>query len=173
MCNLPFRNLASSSRISDSNFQLPGYYSFHLTREKNRGGGLCIFLQETCSHKFRRDLQVNSKAFECLCVKIENKNPKNTVLNLVHCPPNGDRTELENCFKSSLSKREISHKDIILAGDFNINLLDFDANKIVQNFVNLMFCFGMIPTINKPTCIIRQTASAIDHIMTNYNAHWV
>ena len=32
---------------SDSNFQLPGYYSFHLTREKNRGEGLCIFLQGT------------------------------------------------------------------------------------------------------------------------------
>ena len=30
-------------QISDSNFQLPVYYSFHLTREKNRGGGLCIF----------------------------------------------------------------------------------------------------------------------------------
>ena len=34
-------------KISDSNFQLPGYYSFHLTREKNRGGGICIFFQET------------------------------------------------------------------------------------------------------------------------------
>ena len=94
-------------------------------------------------------------------------NSKNAVLNLVHCPPNGDHTELENCFKSSLSKREILHKDIIWAGDFNINLLDFDANKKVQNFVNLMFCFGMIPTINRATCITRQTASsAIDH-MTN------
>ena len=26
--------------ISDSNFQVPGYYSYHLTREKNRGGAL-------------------------------------------------------------------------------------------------------------------------------------
>ena len=30
-------------KISDSNFQLPGYYSFHLAREKNKGGGLGIF----------------------------------------------------------------------------------------------------------------------------------
>ena len=30
-----------------------------------------------------------------------------------------------------------------------------------------MFRFGMIPTINKPTRVTRQTASAIDHIMTN------
>ena len=43
--------------ISDSNFQLPGYYSFHLTRENHRRGGLYIFLQETCSYKFRKDAQ--------------------------------------------------------------------------------------------------------------------
>ena len=137
--------------ISDSNFQLPGYYSFHLTTRKNRGGGVCI------SCKFRKDLQVNSKAMlECLCVEVENKNSKNIVLNLVYRPPNGDHKELEKYFKSSLSKREISHKDIILAGDFNITLLDFDANKKVQNFVNLMFRFGMIPTINKPMLGLNQ-----------------
>ena len=53
----------------------------------------------------------------------------------------------------------MSHKDTILAGGFNINLLDFDPSKKVQHFVNLMFRFGMIPTINKPTCVTRQTAS--------------
>ena len=68
-------------------------------------------------------------------------------------------------------KREIGHKDITLAGVFNIYLLDFDANKKVQYFVNLMFRFGMIPTINKPTHVTRQTTSTIDHIMTNSIMH--
>ena len=68
-------------------------------------------------------------------------------------------------------KREIGHKDITLAGVFNINLLVFDANKKVQYFVNLMFRFGMIPTINKPTHVTRQTTSTIDHIMTNSIMH--
>ena len=61
---------------------------------------------------------------ECLCVKVENKKSKNIVLNLVYCPPNGDQKELGNYFKSTPSKREILHKDIILAGDFNNSLLD-------------------------------------------------
>ena len=74
--------------------------------------------------------------------------------------------ELGNYFKSSLSKREISRKDTILAGDFNINLIDFDAKEKLQVFVNLMFCFGIIP-VNKPTRITEQTASAIDHFITN------
>ena len=74
--------------------------------------------------------------------------------------------ELGNYFKSSLSKREISRKDTILAGDFNTNLIDFDAKEKLQVFVNLMFCFGIIP-VNKLTRITEQTASAIDHFITN------
>ena len=42
---------------------------------------------------------------------------KNIVLNFVYPLPNGDHKELENYFKSSLSKQKISKKDIILAGD--------------------------------------------------------
>ena len=78
--------------ISDSNFQFPGYYSFHLTREMNREGRLCIFLQETYSCKFRKDLQVNSKTFKCLHVEVENKNSKNFVPNLVYLPRWSQRT---------------------------------------------------------------------------------
>ena len=46
----------------------------------------------------------------------------------------------------SLSKWEILDKDIVLAGDFKINELDFDANK---KFCKPFVCFGMIPTIKK------------------------
>ena len=58
-------------------------------------------------------------------------------------------------------------KLFFLAGDFNINLLDFETNKKVQSFVNLMFEFSMIPTINKPTRVTKHTATAIDNIITN------
>ena len=59
----------------------------------------------------------------------------------------GDHKELECYFESSLSKRKISNKNIILAGGLNINLLNFDGNKKVQNFVNLLFRSGMIQAI--------------------------
>ena len=102
-----------------------------------------------------------------VCVlKLKTKTSKNILLNLVYGPPSNDHKELENYFKSSLSKLEISHKGVILAGDFNITLLDFDANKKAQNFVNLMFRFGMIPTINKTMGITRLIFSVIDHIIT-------
>ena len=58
-------------------------------------------------------------------------------------------------------------RDNILAGDFNINFLDFETNKNVEDVLNLMFCYNMIPLTNKPTRVIKHSANAIDHIITN------
>ena len=55
----------------------------------------------------------------------------------------------------------------MLAGDFNIDLLDFEQNKKVQNFISLIFQFGLVPTTNKPAKITKDTNSAIDHIIVN------
>ena len=54
-----------------------------------------------------------------------------------------------------------------MVGDFDINVLDFNGSKMAQNFANLMFRDALIPTINKPTFATRNTATAIDHIITN------
>ena len=69
--------------------------------------------------------------------------------------------------KSILYKNEATKKEVILIGDFNINLIDFDKNKRVQSFVNPMFLFGMIPKINKSTRVTRHTTTAFDHVFTN------
>ena len=54
-----------------------------------------------------------------------------------------------------------------IAGDFNLNLLDHNTNRVVHNFLILIYQNGVIPTINKPTRVTRKTATAIDHILTN------
>ena len=56
---------------------------------------------------------------------------------------------------------------MILAGDFNINALDYEQNKKVQSFFNLMYRYNMIPTINKPTRVEKNSATTIDHIIAN------
>ena len=110
---------------------------------------------------------MNSDAVECLCLEISTKTTKKLILSLNYLSPNGDTTLFEKHMKSILFKNEANEKEVILTGDFNMILLGFDKNKKVQSFVNLMFRFGMIPTINKPTRVTRHTATAIDHVFTN------
>ena len=64
-------------------------------------------------------------------------------------------------------KTKKSNWEFHIDGDFNLNVLDRDNCKKVQNFVNLLYQNNMIPIINKPTRVTKKTATAIDHIITN------
>ena len=122
-----------NSKSVQSTFQKPVFNlaKFQKLDKTVEVEGSVLFFQDTFSYKIKKDLHVNFKAFEYLCVKFENKNSKNIILNLVYRPPNVYYKELENHFKTSLPKLEISKNDKILAGDFNINLRHLDANKKV------------------------------------------
>ena len=51
-------------------------------------------------------------------------------------------------------------------GDFNIDLLDVNNNNL-ETYVETMFDYNFYPLINKPTRIVKDKFSAIDHIWTN------
>ena len=66
-----------------------------------------------------------------------------------------------------LLKNDVCKEEVLITGDFNINLPNFESNKNVESFVNMMLRFGMVPAINKPTRVMRYNAPTIDHIFTN------
>ena len=41
----------------------------------------------------------------------------------------------------------------------------------VTEFLNLTFEYGLVPVINKPTRVMKTSATAIDHIITNSLLH--
>ena len=70
-------------------------------------------------------------------------------------------------FKDIFSVNGKNLKNIVLAGDFNFKFLDFERNKYVQDFLNLMFCCNMILLTKKSTRVTRHSANVIDHIISN------
>ena len=71
---------------------------------------------------------------------------------------------LENFF----NKMKNSYKAIYILDDKNLNLIDYEANIKVKNYLNLLFQKHFIPVINKPTRASRNNATIIDHINTNH-----
>ena len=55
-------------------------------------------------------------------------------------------------------------KEIILMGDLNINLLNYDSDKDTTNFVDTMYALSFYPTINTPTQITATSKTLIDNI---------
>ena len=92
---------------------------------------------------------------------------RSTLFNVVYRPPYGKIDPFEKLLKILFNKNKNSNKNYHVAGDFNLNLLDHEKNKKVQDFLQLMYQNGMIPTINKPTRVTKTTATTIDHIITN------
>ena len=59
-------------------------------------------------------------------------------------------------------------KHMMFAGDFNMNVLDHEYNRKVKSFFDLMYQPNLIPTINKPTRVGKNSATTIDHIIADY-----
>ena len=54
-----------------------------------------------------------------------------------------------------------------MADNINLNMLSFDNNKKVQGYINLIFRYDIIPTMNQSTQVTVNTAIAINHTITN------
>ena len=124
-------------------------------------------MHENLNFKLREDLRINCDAIQFLSIKISSTKSKNIILKTIYRPPNSGMKQCETHFKDVFSKNGKNLKNIVLAGDLNINFLDFETNRNVQDFLNLMFRYNMIRLINKPTRKTRHSANAIDHIITN------
>ena len=122
---------------------------------------------ESLCYYISKDLCTNNYDIETLAIKIENKRSKKIILNIIYRQPNRDLKVSENYFDDFFFKNKKNYKKIILVGDFNITALAFETNKKVEKFLNQMFSDNMILAINRLTRVTRNTATAIDHFITN------
>ena len=83
-------------------------------------------MHESLCYTKRNDLCINCEAIESLSIEISDNDVKNMIFNVVCRPPDGDLEVREHYFQSILSNNSISNKIVILAGDFNINMLNFE-----------------------------------------------
>ena len=111
----------------NSTFQLKNYKVIHQVRNSHKGGGLCIFIHETLCYKPRKDLSINSEAVESLSIEISNNKASNLIFNAMYRPPTGDIKVFEQFCKDIFSKNQ-NMKHMMFAGDFNMNVLDYEYN---------------------------------------------
>ena len=61
----------------------------------------------------------------------------------------------------------LRHKICFLVGDLNLNLIDYQSNATVRDFVNLIFQHSLVPIVNKPTRVTKNNATLIVYIISN------
>lgn len=149
----------------DLNFD--GYNSISNHRSDRTGGGVGLYIDEKLTYQVLTEYNIsNSSVFESLFVEICIPNNKNILIGAIYRPPNGNPEEVLDKFNESLSSLTRANK---LTGDFNLDLMKHETHSITAQFFEVIFSYGLVPLITKPTRITAQSATLIDNIFTNNN----
>ena len=70
-------------------------------------------------------------------------------------------------FTNLLAELSCSSEQVFIYGDFNLNVLDLANNKFISEYVETVFSFGFLQLVTRPTRIHENSATLIDHILTN------
>ena len=151
-----------------SKIDIPGY-KYEFTETESEKGGTLLYISEELKYKNRKDLNMyQAKTLESSFIEIENKNKKNIIVGCIYKHPTMEITEFISDFmEPCLKKLSFEKKELVLLGDYNINLLNCDSDKNSGDFLELMLSFSFLPRIIKPTRITSRSKTLIDNIFIN------
>lgn len=142
-----------------NNFTVASYYN----RVQAEGGGVLILVRNSFKFKERKDICCLSieRVCEVACVE--------TDLYVIIClyrPPSSNFVYFLEVMEDILRKIK-SNKNILVCGDFNINVLLDSSEK--DRFLSLMASFRLNCLFAEPTRVTPTSSSCIDNIITNFD----
>ena len=144
---------------------IPGYASVNNIRKTRQGGGVSLLIQDNIPYKVRTDLTFMQDDIET--VFVEATSAKKVLVGVVYRPPGRSIDDFNEHMKNIFELISNSHLPCYLMGDININLLNHALHKHTGDYLDLVYSNGFIPLINRPTRVTDQSATLIDHILTN------
>ena len=92
-----------------------------------------------------------SKQIESVVTKIIDKTHKNTIVTCIYKHPNLSVADFnEGYLQHLLDKLSYERKNIIVLGDFNIDLLHYETDYQTRNFLDKMYSDSLAPKITIP-----------------------
>ena len=148
---------------TDSLCSLPGFDLF-FNNNRSNSGGVALFVRESLYASRVEDLCIMNADIETIFIEFKLGSRKE-IYGVVYRRPKGNFEEFIS--KMELILNRVKNTNCNIAGDFNLNLLNYENNTNVQDYVELMMCKRFYPCINRPTRVAKKSATIIDHIWTN------
>ena len=115
----------------------------------------------------RDDLSIIENDFETIWTEIKNRKSKNFLCGCIYRHLSTDINNLIDHISSILRTVQKENKQIVIMGDFNINLLNYDSHSETNDFINIMVSNHLLPHILHPTRVTDHSATIIDNIFSN------
>lgn len=151
--------------LSLKNFKLSASYC----RDPGQHGGSAIYVHKSIKNVRQRNKinKLSSKSeFECAAIECD-LNGFQIIMVSVYRPPTGNVTKFLDILEKLLISIISENKNILIAGDFNIDILKESGNR--TDFLSVMQSFDLRQTIFTNTRVVHKSASCIDNIFVNFN----
>ena len=150
--------------------KLEGYNLIHKGKHCSAHGGVAIYVHE--SFRFNIISIQQSQLWDGMFIEIfENESctsaigQNKVIIGNIYRPPRTNVDCIEIFMKEITDVLEGFQfsKNVVLAGDYNINLLKFKENRNINSFLENMISFGYIPKISFPTRLTHRHGTLIDN----------
>ena len=152
-------------------YSLDGYMCISHQKTSSSKGGLMIYLKNEYSYKVM-NLPEHSNIWESQLIEISGGTlAKNIILGNIYRPPRNtvnDYNIFTRVFTGALEYLENFGPEILIAGDYNINLLDVHNRDVVGKYFTSVTAQGLIPLITFPTRFSDLRGTLIDNFLYKY-----
>ena len=142
----------------------------NLCRKGKRGGGIMLAVKYGIPYTVRDDLQFFYSEMESVFIEIDKQvfsTVSNIVIAVIYRVPDSSIEVFNNRMQDIFNALQREKKSCYLLGDMNIDFLKHDIHKLTSEFIDLIYSYNAFPLITKPTRVTTETATLIDHIITN------
>ncbi len=157
-------------------FDITGYNFITKLRSTTQGGGVGIYIKSM--YRFNI-LHTSStfidRIFESLFIEVWLSNSNKIIIGNVYRPPanhpvfspHEQFNQFIELFSNTLENITNSNAKILIGGDFNLDALKYRISSQVTEYIDLLFSYGLLQLIMKPTRCTEFSASLIDHFISN------
>ena len=153
----------TKTSLLDFNPSIAGY-EFEYVPTPLAAGGVGMYIKSDLNYTVIE--KSSEDAFQALWIEIHLSKRPNIICGIMYRQHNTPE-RFQEYFDETLEKFSTSNKSIFVMGDFNINLLGVETCNYAHNFLLSLQSFSLIPTIDKPKRVYKNTATLIDNILVN------
>ena len=158
-----------SEKVPITDISLPNYEIVHMPTKANKVGAV-LQISNKLKCKVRSNSQIHkNKKLESIFIEVISQSQKNVVIGCIYKYPNVAVTKFNECYLQPLLDRlSLENNNVVVMGDFNVDLLHYETYIQSRDFLYKMFAASLKPLITTPTQITPQSKILIDNICTNF-----
>ena len=139
-------------------------------RKCKTGGGVDLYVNDSIPYTVREDFEFFYNEMESLFIEIDSKvfqTASNIIIGIVYRMPDSSIDIFNDRVADIFNVIDKENKLFYMLGDLNIDFLKCYEHRLTSSFIDILYSNNAFPLITKPTRVTQNTATLIDHILTN------